>query len=331
MARIFTTGFEMQDKNYAEGLTFHAATAFYQEARAGLPGYCIRGVANGWGFNYASPGAVTELYFRFAARLDVTEVRFYKGPTQIGYISLKCGQQPKAYVGYGLVSTGTKVIPDNSQWVVIEVHIKIHSSTGQYQVKLDGELVLDYTGNTTSSGYTDFDQISWFQSGNTAYYTYYDDLAINDTTGGVDDSWCGDGHVYGLRPNGNGDSSDFTGSDADSTDNYLLVDDPGTPDTATYVESETSGHKDLYAVENLPTLPVGATIKRINVVVDGYVASAGNPVNLGIKTGTYEDWKSTSMPTSYRVASQTWTSNPDTGYAWSESEINGLQIGICIP
>jgi hypothetical protein len=63
-----------------------------------------------------------------------------------------------------------------------------------------------------------------------------------------------DAFIFGLIPNGNS-SSQLVGSDADSTDNYLLVDDRPMDDATaitTYVEETTTpGNRDIYELENV--------------------------------------------------------------------------------
>jgi hypothetical protein len=123
-----------------------------------------------------------------------------------------------------------------------------------------------------------------------------DDCAINDTAvGGDQDTWPGEGEVIVLRPNGNGDNSQWVGSDADSTDNYLLVDE--VPPSATdYVENETDEEIDDYNLEATPAaLESTDTINVVHVGVYAAVndATGGDPnIALRIKAsaaGTVEE------------------------------------------
>jgi hypothetical protein len=97
-----------------------------------------------------------------------------------------------------------------------------------------------------------------------------DDLAINDSAGADENTWCGEGEVIVLRPNGNGDNSQWTGSDGNSTDNYLLVNETP-PDTSSYVQSNTSGQIDDYELEATPAAMASNDI--INVVHVGVYAA----------------------------------------------------------
>ena len=94
-----------------------------------------------------------------------------------------------------------------------------------------------------------------------------DDLAINDSAGSFENTWPGEGEVIVLRPNGNGASSQFVGSDGNSTDNYLLVDETP-PDSADYVGSGTLNEVDDYALEATPAaMDSGDTINWVGVGV----------------------------------------------------------------
>jgi hypothetical protein len=99
------------------------------------------------------------------------------------------------------------------------------------------------------------------------------DFAINDTSGSIQNSWVGASNVFYQFPNGNGASSDFGGSDGNNTDNYLLVNEVP-PDTATYVQDDTSGQIDDYALDNTPAAMSSGDI--VNVVHVGVVAAVDN-------------------------------------------------------
>ena len=73
----------------------------------------------------------------------------------------------------------------------------------------------------------------------------YDDVYICDTTGSVNNNFLGELTVEHLRP-ASDDTAQFLGSDANSTDNWALVDEAGTYNGADYVASSTVGQRDLY-------------------------------------------------------------------------------------
>lgn len=101
-----------------------------------------------------------------------------------------------------------------------------------------------------------------------------DDIALNDATGSFQNSWPGEEEVIVLRPNGNGAFSDWGGSDGNSTDNYLLVDEVP-PSSTDYVEDNTSGQIDDYNLEATPAaMESSDTINVVHVGVYAAVSDA---------------------------------------------------------
>jgi hypothetical protein len=122
-----------------------------------------------------------------------------------------------------------------------------------------------------------------------------DDLAINDASGSFQTDYPGEGEVIILRPNGNGDNSGWGGSDGNSTDNYLLIDEVP-PDTADYVEEDTDETIDDYSLEATPAaMESNDTINVVHVGVYAAVndATSADPnIALRIKasaSGTVEE------------------------------------------
>src|SRR5690606_16177194 len=123
--------------------------------------------------------------------------------------------------------TPTPVIVTNdlakSGWNLFEMHVVYAETGGLIEVRLDGGPISDYSGATKLAAWADdLGYVRWRGTGSGGLRL--DDVAINDASGGADNSWCGDGHVVGLIPNANGDESDFVGSDSNQVDNYQLVD-----------------------------------------------------------------------------------------------------------
>lgn len=139
------------------------------------------------------------------------------------------------------------------------------------EAKIDGTAfasgTVDLASTPTSFGcYTD--------AGDATLDYIVDDCAINDTTGSFQTGYPGSGKVIVLRPNGNGDNSAWTGSDGNSTDNYLLVDETP-PDSTDYVESNTSGQIDDYDFAATPAeLGTNDTINVVHVGVYAAVSDA---------------------------------------------------------
>lgn len=140
-----------------------------------------------------------------------------------------------------------------NSWHYIELGARIHDSAGWVELRQDGVTRLRFDGDTRNAG-TDglIDMVTFNQRTNAGTYNI-DDVYILNEQGTVNNSWLGDTRCYPLYPNGNGTSSTpLSGSDGNSTDNYLLVDEAGTPVTTDYVFSQTDGDQDTYTFQDLP-------------------------------------------------------------------------------
>lgn len=210
-------------------------------------------------------------------------------------------------------------------WHHIVFHCTIHGSTGSYRIWFDnvditGGLV---TGVDTSDSFASLTQFN-FSAGNTIQFDVDDVYWQDDLT------YRGELRIASLLPNGNGNSSQFTGSDGNSTDNYLLVDDPGgnnVDDDTTYVGSSTVGHIDSYAMGNLPS--VSARVEGVLARFRARKTDAGarNGQTLLRSGGT--NYVGTSQPelSTYFGHRKNYLVDPNTGVAFTESGVNALEAG----
>lgn len=168
-------------------------------------------------------------------------------------------------LGTRLAFTDTNIFTFDT-WHYLELGGKIHDTTGTAEVRLNGVTILSVTASDTRNGGTvgTVNKMGFTGGGDGAstQNKYFDDFYMLNEQGSA--PWNGflaDTRCYPLYPNGNGNYSQLVGSDADSTNNYLLVDEVGTPSSADYVGSATNGDKDTYTFEDMP-VSVG-TIRAI--------------------------------------------------------------------
>lgn len=324
MARIFTDGAEIGDTKFWDNTQTNAVTT--PTPLKGTYSYRL--------FQGASKHIplLSELYFR--GRFMYTSSPVYHFAFRDNTVSY---QQLLLEVDTGIqrliVTNGSNVgytsassYPVNT-WVLIEVHFKLHSSSGVIEVKMDGNLQYSFTGNTLQS-YPSTVGTLYVPNSNSGQF-YVDDLALNDTTGGSDNSWCGEGYVISIAPNAAGDVNDFTNSGATSqTNNYSYVDEIPPSGGTDYVYSSNTADKDLY---NIGTYDFsGYTITRAFVEARAKSSAAvGDEIKLKVKTnGTEYDSSPLALSNSYaRIVGSDYTTNPDSGFAWSQGDIDALQIG----
>ena len=339
MARILTCGFETRLALEMSGHNHLWSTAVTRVAGGASCQFSNTG-------HYVYQQAATyydDIYIRFAIYIPSLATTPRCGLTNsagaaVIYLSYG-GGTPITLVYFNgstwvTLATSTTSIPANT-WHLIEWHIRVHPYAGVSEVKQNGVMTSVYRGPTQwpPQAYS-ATRVYWIPNG-TATAHYYDDIAINDLSGSSFNGWCGDGYIARLLPDANGDSSQLTGSDGNSTDNYLLADDPTSHNSDTdYVFGVTDGLKDLYHMASMPTLGAN-TIRFVQPAVIARRLNAGSfddgdKIKLGIKSGTTEEWGSDNITRLVYslVAGDLHVLNPDTGLAWTESEVNAIQFGV---
>lgn len=336
MTRILTDGAEMGDLMlYATQQSLTNVTSATVPPRSGARCYRMSSAGTGQVSAIDIPGgALSEFYLRIGVRVPAliggneAFVQIRSGSTVLAQVIKNVATAHFQLVCNGVYAEGSIPILVNT-WYLIEVHFKIADIGGVFDLKVDGVSDCGIAGDTKTGAYTTADNIAMITFNSTMYW---DDIALNNTAGGVDASWCGDGHIVMVSPNGNGDSSMLAGSDGNSVNNYLLVDEVPPTGDADYVESLTPNDIDLYAMGNI-TLQPGETISRAWIESRAReLAADGDSIAVGLKSGVTTDWSSNQpVTTTYvRYVSKYYFNDPDTGIPWTESGINAVQAGIKI-
>lgn len=174
----------------------------------------------------------------------------------------------------------------------------------------------------------------------TAYGKVYHDLQIQ--SGGtytLDDcvyqagdavtSWIGDVIVSAILPNAVGSSSQWT--PLGGGNNYVEVDDPSARDgDTTYVATNSNGMKDLYGMQDLPSIVTGA-ILCVSLEWDARLAAAGSRnIRPRVKSGASEASGTTDAlnVTAYEKRWQVWDTNPAVGGSWTEAQVDAVELGM---
>jgi hypothetical protein len=115
-------------------------------------------------------------------------------------------------------------------WIKLEVYIKIGNGTGAYNIKINDVSVASNSGDNTGTSNLKsigFGQYVTMVGGDNAFY--FDDIALNDTAGTINNTWCGDGTIVALRPKGAGNysqwdkSQGWTLAEASTTTTALMI------------------------------------------------------------------------------------------------------------
>lgn len=182
------------------------------------------------------------------------------------YLRVDTSGQLNAYRGGAtLLATGTATL-STTTWYRIEVRLVLNDTTGILQVKVDGVLDIDFTGDTRynnagDASTTDFNAIKLVRHSTQGGQLYFDDIVIHDSTGSSCNSWLGDLRISTIRPDGNGSTNDGTPS---TGSNYECVDETTPNDDTDYVEMSTAADRELYTHSNLPYYPASVIAAVVN-------------------------------------------------------------------
>jgi len=330
---IFTEGFDHTTTGTHKWTAIAGTYASATAVRTGTNGMIATGV------NSKQVGASEEhatFILGFAAQRAVSgstaEWRFLSDSLATTHITvaLDSSGQLKVFrgttAGTQLGSTTTANTIPVATWVYVEIKVVLHDSTGSVVIHVNGAQVFSVTGADTKNAGTKtvLDSFVLFGGGSNMFV---DDLYLCNGAGSTNNDFLGDIKIETLFPNGNGTTSQLTGSDGNSTDNYLLVDET-TPNTSDYNGSATNDQYDTYAMSNLVT----ASGTVYGVVIYAYAAksdagAAGGAIMLR-SGGTDYELTDNALGTGYQYYREVKELDPNTSAAWTISATNSVEVGF---
>lgn len=319
--------------------------------RSGLAAYRIANAAAAEGFTYIFTAAqgnyFSRVYLKLVALPTLTSTLggFSAGTNNKVTIRVTSGgalqlfnAEDNAQVGSDSSALSTGV------WYRIEMNVNTTTlNATTVEAKIDGAAAfasgtIDLAVNPTSFG-------CFMLTGDLTLDFIVDDIALNDDSGSFQNTYPGECKgIFHLYPNGNGDNSAWTGSDADSTDNYLLVDEFPPDDATTYVQSNTSGQIDDYNIDATPAAmdssdEVALVAQGIRAAVSD--ATAGDPdvtlritmggtteesASLDVNSTTYTSPTRNVSPALYELILYNMPGVSTTGI--TKSDLDAAQIGV---
>jgi len=322
MARIFIEGFESGGLDLWDNIGSGASLI---SAPAGMDGSYAGQVATSNAFLEKTLSAAAEYYAAFLSKITFSvagssSICQFKSASTI-LVDMKRNNTSgkiEAYRGSTLIATGTAVINLN-QVYHLQVRANIHDTTGIVQVKVDGVLDLDFSGDTKPGTET---TINAFQIGQTTpnpMTIQFDNVVLDGA------AWPGKTNIQAIRPTGAGNSTQWTPS---AGSNWDCVDEVPASD-ADNVVTNANDQADLYAAGNL----VGTIDSVVCVQVQARAVKEGvaTPQNLalGVRTGATDYFSSDKIiPTAAKSLFNLWVQNPNTSAAWTKTEVDGVEIGI---
>jgi hypothetical protein len=227
----------------------------------------------------------------------------------------------------GTQSVGPSVNVALNNWYYVEMRVTLSDTVGTLEWRLDGTPMYTATGQDTKGGgiKTVFDTIQ-FAGTTTLNYTI-DDLYICNGAGSTNNTFLGAIAIESLYPDNNGNSSQFVGSDADSVDNYLLVDEAA-PSTADYVESATVGEKDTYTFGNL-VRTTGNVLAVVPTIYADKSDAAARTARLITRSGSTEGLSDVkNLGIGWNAFSYPYDQDPNGTINWTISSANAAEFGF---
>lgn len=211
----------------------------------------------------------------------------------------------------------------------VEVKVVIHNSTGSVSVRINGVESLTLTNQdtqTSANAAWNEVRVGYHSQAAAPWPTLdIDDVVVMDGSGSYNNAFIGDVTISILKPNGAGNSTDWTPS---AGSNYQCVDEALVNDDTDYVSSNTLNAKDLYAMEDCAA---GADIRAVQVVTAMRKATEGPGKMKHVIRSNSVDYDSAEFSlggTAYSFNRTIWETDPATAAAWTESGWNAAQVGV---
>jgi hypothetical protein len=261
-------------------------------------------------------------------------VEFFDGATaQFTFAMTTAGAIDARRGAYNGTSLGTSVNTfSTGTWYYIEAKVTINNTTGVVEFRVNGSNTnwLNLSSQNTRAGSNNYASI--VQAGfvvSASASIYIDDLYILDAQGSTNNNFLGDVRVDAYLPNGNGNYSQFTGSDSNSTDNYLLVDDTTPNGDTDYVQSDTVGNYDTYAMTDMSHTPSSIYGVQVSASCKKDDAGSRSIALCNRSNSTDSDGTTTALGTSYQILSHVFeTDGGHSGVAWTKANFNSAEFGV---
>jgi hypothetical protein len=242
-------------------------------------------------------------------------VAWMNGSTVLGSLRFNGDKQLEVYVGSSPVSAGT-YIWSNFEGRHIQVYVKIANSGGKIQVKVDGVLEVDFTGDTQPGADTVVDGFKHEADG------VYAAIVVNDSTGTEDNSWPGVVRMRGRKPDEDGSyDGEFDLDPASPATAYTKLDEATAPDTSDIISTDVNGAKQSLRFPSHGL--IRAQVLAVNYLYYMRKVSAGEAIHGVLRisdSNEQSDASPRALSTSFRTESFRYTTNPITGLPWTLDE-----------
>lgn len=330
MARLIICGFELGSNNSGIECTASGGVpdVLNTTVRSGV--YAMQcttmgsGTAKGMRFNFRTSVGNGPFWFRTYFRVSTApsaantiiqcnDTNAFT--TQIASIELNNDRTLQLRDEDGTIGSVSSAIPLNDFEHYIELKIDLGGGAGAHivEARLDGTVFATSSTRSLSAGILTFNVGANLNAeAQTTGNWFFDDMAVNDNTGSSQTSYPSTGEQFIMAVDGDSGTPQWTGSDADSIDNYLLMDEVTPDDVTTYVQSNTLNQVDNYTLVATPAAMASDDIVNCVGVGARYTvddATGSDPdIELGLTMGGNTD-----VSAAIDVSSTSWRTNSPGG------------------
>lgn len=218
-------------------------------------------------------------------------------------------------------------------WYYIELWLKVAAGGaggGAATLRINGDIVIEVEDiDTRPGGGATVDRL-FFNYNSSGYLLVIDDLTVNDTNGGIQDSWP-NGIRY-LRVNADGDGN-YTQWDPLGGGTHFSKIDEVPPDDADYNSTSTVAERDSYTLESSGSagIPASATITTVQQIVylsEDVVSVDTVDTFLRLAGADDDDGLAHTLPLTMARREGLIRHEKPGGGAWGASDIDALEIGV---
>jgi len=224
-----------------------------------------------------------------------------------------------------LAVTANNAYTDDT-WHHFELKAKCHDTDGTVELRIDGVNVASATSvNTSTIGNDEWASAILCGTGTGSKNSIFDDLYICNDQGSTNNDFLGECYVRTLRPTSDAGTND--GTPSTGSDHYALIDEEFCNEDTDYITLDTDGDKEMYGYETLSAN--GLIVGLAMATMANTLTACDVRVNQIFESGAVESSQdSRPMPADFYYGIQhVQEVNPDTGSAWTTSEINAGTFG----
>lgn len=219
-------------------------------------------------------------------------------------------------------------------WHLIEWRSQfLTTTTGTTEVWLDGTRVINFSGDNSATSNLNAASVllgllTSLSSQTAGLYAAYDDIAVNNVSGTLNNGRPGDGRVVLLTPTGAGSNTGLSRGGTDSGANWSQTEELP-PSMTDYVFGATAALRDTYALSDLAGVS-SVNVAEVLVLAQNSDAGAGS-LGLTVKSGaTTNEGTAQALGTTAAYIRQQYETDPATSAAWTSSAINALEAGVTV-